>query len=635
MSRWATRLVLPLMLLAATALATYSGFRADDEAARQRATSSSVRSVAEVTALTDGLSRRIEDLAGLFAASDHVSAEQFAIFSRSVVRTSQASALGWAAVVPGKDRRQFEREHDLKITSLTPSGKRVVSPRRSRYVVSTYAVRRDDRDGTLGVDIDSSPERHRALVAAVGSETPVATPPIKFADGKQGISLYMPVYGVRKGLSADGPIGYTIGAFQFDDLAAALKNGLVETPGIDLSFKGRSAVALGKRDPGGQVSSTIVNIAGQNWVVKSWAPPGGIGLGWIFLVSGLLLTILVTLLTNLVLRANRDARRLAEARSREHELMLAMQERKSAAAEKRFAQVFDSATIGMALVNADGRYTKVNNAFSRLVARPESDLLKLCPHEITHPEDVAAARDTINGLFGGLQTEYEVDKRYIDGNGRVVWVALRAKVLMDAEGRPDEVLIQTLDISKRRAQEDNLRHMADHDGLTGLSNRRAFNSLLGNQLSVVRRYGRDGALLSIDLDNFKAVNDVHGHSAGDAVLRRVAAVIREQLRESDVAGRIGGDEFSIMVPKGSVEEIVVVAERLVDAIAAMGREHSHDGVPDITCSVGVAMLTPDSSLVSAVSDQADAAMYEAKAQGRNRFVVSADGMAEASGGARS
>jgi diguanylate cyclase (GGDEF)-like protein len=190
------------------------------------------------------------------------------------------------------------------------------------------------------------------------------------------------------------------------------------------------------------------------------------------------------------------------------------------------------------------------------------------------------------------------------------------------------VLVQVLDISARREQEDNLRHMADHDGLTGLPNRRAFNAVLGQQLSLVRRYGPDGALMLIDLDNFKAVNDVHGHSAGDAVLRRVADVIREQLRDSDFAGRIGGDEFSVLLPKGNVADVSVVADRLVNALADLGRRYPHEGIPDITCSVGVAMLMPKTSSVTAVSEIADAAMYEAKGDGRNRFVISTSGLAQ-------
>src|SRR4051812_30087803 len=267
MGRWATRLVLPLVLLAATAVAAYLGFRADDDAARQRANSASVRSVAAVQALTDALSQRVEDVSGLFEASDEVSSEEFSIFSRSVVRSSQASAIAWAQVVKGNDRTRFERQHHLKITTVTPTGKRVAASKRGRYVVATYAVQRDNRRATLGRDLDSSPERHRALVVAAGPGNPVATPPIDFGDGKLGISLYMPVYGFKRGASFDGPIGYAIGAFRFDDLAATLTNRLAGTPGLDLSFKGKSLVSIGERNPNGDIASSKIDIAGQTWIV--------------------------------------------------------------------------------------------------------------------------------------------------------------------------------------------------------------------------------------------------------------------------------------------------------------------------------------------------------------------------------
>src|SRR6476661_8441881 len=154
MSRWGTKLVLPLILLVVTGLAAYSGFRADRNSERQRANAASVRSVAAVQSLTDGLSSRIEDVAGLFEASKSVSGKEFGIFTRPVVRTSAASGIGWAQVVQGKDRARFERAHHFKITTLTASGKRVVAPKRDRYVVATYAVRRGDRRGTLGLDLD-------------------------------------------------------------------------------------------------------------------------------------------------------------------------------------------------------------------------------------------------------------------------------------------------------------------------------------------------------------------------------------------------------------------------------------------------------------------------------------------------
>ena len=627
MSRWAMRLALPIVLLVATALASYSGFRADHDAADERGTSASLRSTAAVYALTDGLSRRIEDVAGFFVAGGSVTEAEFEAFASPVMSSSQASAIAWAQVVQGKDRAKFERRHDVKITIPAPGGRRVVAPERRRYVVTTYGVRRDNRSGPLGIDIDSNPERHQALVAAASSRTPASTAPVELSKGERGISLYMPVYGVTQN-GADGVLGYAVGAFRFDDLAELLTARLAQTPGLELSYNGKSAVSIGERAAGGKVVSNNLDIAGQTWVVRSWVPPGGIALGWIFLVAGLVLTVLVTLLTNLLVRAQSHGRALAEARAREQELLLVVQERKSAAAEERFSQVFDAATIGMALLGPDHRYAKVNAAFCRLVARTESELLGLSPGDITHPDDMATSQASIDAMFNGTQTEGEQDKRYIDANGNVIWAALRTKAMLDPDGKPEMILVQVLDISKRHQEEESLRHMAEHDGLTGLPNRRAFSAALGQQLAVVRRYGPDGALLLLDLDNFKAVNDVHGHSAGDVVLRQVADVIREQLRDSDYAARIGGDEFSIMLPKGNVAAVAIVAERLVKAIAAMGHEHAHDGIAEIACSIGVAMFLPSTSSASAITELADAAMYEAKAAGRNQFVVSAEGMTE-------
>jgi diguanylate cyclase (GGDEF)-like protein/PAS domain S-box-containing protein len=636
MSRWGAKLVLPLILLVVTGLAAYSGFRADRNAERQSANAASVRSVSAVQSLTDGLSDRIKDEAGLFEANKHVTARTFRLFTAPIVRTSEASGIGWAVVVRGKDRAAFERKHHFKIAMQDPSGKRVVAPKSGRYVVAVYFLIRGQSAAAEGGDIESNVVRHKALIASTAAGKPVATPPVFLDAHTFGISLYMPVYGRYSGGSRSSePVGFVLGAFRFSDIATTLKQRLAGTPGLALGFKGQSLVKIGPRKGGATTVTRNLDVAGQTFVVRSWVPKGSYPLGWIFLVAGLLLTILVTLVTNLLLRANRGARQLAEARAHEQELMLAMQERKSEAAEERFTQVFDSATVGMALSDLNGRYAKVNKAFCDLVGRDEAELIGMRPREITHPDDIALAEQNIEEMFRGKQTEFEQDKRYIGRDGNIIWVAMRVKALLDPDGKPEMILVQTLDISERQKQKESLRHMADHDGLTGLPNRRAFSATLGQQLSLARRYGPDGALFLLDLDNFKAVNDVHGHSTGDVVLRRVAEVVREQLRDSDYAGRIGGDEFSVVVPKGSVADVAVLAERLVQAIAKMGREHPHDGVADITCSIGVAMLLPETTSVNAISEQADAAMYAAKAKGRNCFVVSAEGMAEATGAPKS
>jgi diguanylate cyclase (GGDEF)-like protein len=161
-----------------------------------------------------------------------------------------------------------------------------------------------------------------------------------------------------------------------------------------------------------------------------------------------------------------------------------------------------------------------------------------------------------------------------------------------------------------------LQRQASQDSLTGLKNRRRFEEDLRTEMARARREGARGALLMLDLDNFKVINDSYGHQAGDRVIEEIAGVLRGRMRETDVLARLGGDEFAIVLPRCDETEAGSVAE----AIATAVREHvpKRDGISQITASIGIAMFGGDplTSLETLVSE-ADAAMYVAKDAGRD------------------
>jgi diguanylate cyclase (GGDEF)-like protein len=171
-------------------------------------------------------------------------------------------------------------------------------------------------------------------------------------------------------------------------------------------------------------------------------------------------------------------------------------------------------------------------------------------------------------------------------------------------------------VSEHHRREQHLRHLADHDPLTGLVNRRGFGRELRRHVSRLARYGAKGALLMVDLDNFKAYNDAHGHAGGDALLQLVAGSLGARLRAGDVLGRIGGDEFSVLLPEATPDQAEIVAAALVQAV----RELDQDGSPNVTASIGIFCFGQE----SAVSEHqamvgADLAMYAAKHAGRDRY----------------
>jgi diguanylate cyclase (GGDEF)-like protein len=171
-------------------------------------------------------------------------------------------------------------------------------------------------------------------------------------------------------------------------------------------------------------------------------------------------------------------------------------------------------------------------------------------------------------------------------------------------------------IWSRNERMQELRRQASHDALTGLKNRRRFEEELRTELARSRRYGVPGALLMLDLDHFKQVNDTLGHGAGDRVIAAVADVLRGRARETDVLARLGGDEFAIALPRCELDEAEAVAAEIGAAI----REHleAEDGAPRITASIGIAPFGPAAPVgYEAVLAKADAAMYAAKGSGRD------------------
>jgi diguanylate cyclase (GGDEF)-like protein/PAS domain S-box-containing protein len=171
-----------------------------------------------------------------------------------------------------------------------------------------------------------------------------------------------------------------------------------------------------------------------------------------------------------------------------------------------------------------------------------------------------------------------------------------------------------------RQARDEARRRASTDGLTGIANREHFLETATREIALARRHGRQLSLLALDVDRFKAVNDTHGHAAGDAALVSLVRTCEAALREGDVVGRLGGDEFAVLMPETSSAVAGHVAARLHRALADAGLEWRGQRLP-LEVSVGVASLGPDGDTVDALLGRADRSLYEAKRQGRNRVVL--------------
>lgn len=170
-------------------------------------------------------------------------------------------------------------------------------------------------------------------------------------------------------------------------------------------------------------------------------------------------------------------------------------------------------------------------------------------------------------------------------------------------------------LSQLRRTQAQLRLLATHDPLTNVLNARAFSNELSQELGRNRRYGRPLSLIYLDLDDFKTVNDAHGHATGDAVLRLVADAMRSAVRQADAVGRLGGDEFAVLMPETEGMVAHAAATRLASGIRTVFR-----GTPSVTASIGVVSVTGTEAGTDELIRKADQAMYEAKRAGKDRVV---------------
>jgi len=282
----------------------------------------------------------------------------------------------------------------------------------------------------------------------------------------------------------------------------------------------------------------------------------------------------------------------------------------------RFESAFNNAPIGMALIDMDGRWLQVNDALCRITGHSTAELTATTLRAITHPDDADLEAPELARLLAGEIPNCQVEKRYRHALGHDLWVLVTTSIVRDEDGSPVHVVTQIQDISERKDMAKRLEYFADHDFLTGLLNRRQFEKELRKELERASRYGSPGAVLLIDLDNFKDVNDTFGHHSGDNVLKGVAGLLRQRLRHTDVIARVGGDEFAVLLPQTEPDQVKIVADEVVRALGLEKAELADHSIR-ISASVGVAMFEGLTDVE--VLAYADLAMYEAKETGRNRF----------------
>lgn len=296
--------------------------------------------------------------------------------------------------------------------------------------------------------------------------------------------------------------------------------------------------------------------------------------------------------------------------------------------EQRFRAAFDRAPTGVALVDVapggprPGLILQANPALCRLLGMTEEDLLTTLFQDLVRTSDVWRNTEAFEVLLRGEAQQVDLEERLLHRDGHDVWVSVNASLVRDDRGQLRYAVVLIRDVGSEREEQRRLRHLAENDSLTEVLNRRRFGEELDTTLARVRRYGDDAALLVVDLDQFKYVNDTYGHRVGDELLRRTAAILRARVRSSDSLGRLGGDEFGVLCSHTDAEAARRLALDLLEAVRSQDQIEISGRIVRTTASIGIRpMRAQEAKTAEEILAEADVAMYESKETGRDRVSI--------------
>lgn len=291
------------------------------------------------------------------------------------------------------------------------------------------------------------------------------------------------------------------------------------------------------------------------------------------------------------------------------------------ASEQRLAYVLDGAGLGTFDWSTRTRHVSFNRRTADMLGYEPGDLSNDpgAWFAMVHPQDAVVSARRIYRHLRGDADSFEVEQRMRARHGEWIWIAARGRVTeRDARGVATRVSGTLLDVTKRRAMLDQAHHLALHDPLTDLPNARLLRDRLFIAIQAARRARSQVAVVFIDLDRFKPVNDEYGHAVGDLVLKATAMRLRSGLRASDTVARLGGDEFvAVLTHCATREDVELTIERLIDQLQTPFRVEGH--VLSMGVSAGVALYPADGRDAQTLIRNADAAMYEVKRAGGNGF----------------
>ncbi|MCC8998209.1 MAG: diguanylate cyclase, partial [Candidatus Contendobacter sp.] len=592
-------------------------------------------------------------LTQFYQASQQVDGAEFRAFAAPLAKATTVQAYEWIPRVLAADKVRFEAEarsegiSDFIIWERNVQGERVpVSGRADYYPV--YGVEPlAGNERALGFDLGSEPIRRSALETALRTGLITATHPVTLVQETERQSamlvlqpVFAPALPAQENVNVGNNIGrlrgFALGVLRLQALLdRALLRGIHDSGEIVVNLvdlmvaDGPTLLAVHPHDYESRHIEAITAARFKQREFQAIHPLFSFGraqavvirptalfhaahparAGWLTGLAGLLLT--AVLATFVGFLRNRQSVLEQQVQTR----TAALQE-----SEEQFRSYYELGLIGMAITALDKTWVQFNDRLCQILGYSRAELATRTWADFTHPDDLAADVAQFNRVLAGEMDGYTLDKRFIRRDGGIVHTVLSVRCVRNPDGSPRHFVAMMQDITERKALELELRRLATTDPLTDLANRRHFLAQVELELARFKRYAKPTALLMFDLDHFKRVNDQYGHAAGDDVLRHFSAVARQMLRQVDLLGRLGGEEFAALLPGTDFEGAQQLAERL-RRIVAESPVTTAGGVIKVTVSIGVTAFAPTDSVADAILGRADRALYRAKNQGRNRVEI--------------
>lgn len=530
-------------------------------------------------------------------------------------------AMEWAPLIRAERRTDFEAEQrrrmqdDFEIRERNAAGELVRAGKRAEYFPVTYIQPLEGNRSALGFDLTSNPDRRDAVARAMNEGVPVATAPIKLVQEQAQQSGILLLLRVREGASAPGLV---VTVLRIDDFIARLMPEDKTILDVRLTDKAANKVIYGEMaDRRSSTGFEQTLYFGTREYVLQVAPTETYlaqRQGWQSLVlhaSGLFGVSLLG--TILLLGTGYTARveRLVGDRTA------------ALATESRKNQIFLRRTgDALHILDTENRLVEASDSFYRMLGYDRHELAGAHASTWTiYPPDSSRDQAHWDERAGALQTQY----RRKDGS--LLDVELTAHAL-EVDGK-SLLSLSARDISERTRAEEEIRRLAFYDTLTGLPNRRLLLEQLGKALAQAKRHSRSMAIMFLDLDKFKNINDTLGHDVGDQLLKEVGSRLTQSIRSGDTVARQGGDEFVIILTEIShPDDAKVVARKIIDALAKPVILLGHERHTSVSIGIAVFPVSGTDDMTELMK-KADIAMYAAKQAGRNCYRFFAEEMMQA------